>query len=282
MKKLILISLSILLLNCDKKINDRHRRNLFGKVKSVTHSSFEAIYKFGEVLKGKKIPNPSFFNQNFFVKFNNFGNEIELIEWELNGSIKQHSFAKYDKENRLKQVITNDSKGKLIYRLDFLNGKNNKPSDKFIYDSKGNLEGTNKFIYNKNDLIVESIYYNSEGKEEGKIKNKYDEKNNLIELIYIDKDNEASHHKRTFKFNSKNFNTEINEFDWEGSLEMKYIYDYDSHGNVIEDYKYKSDGSLYEKRTYEYSFDEKGNWIKKVITKNDKPEFVIFREIEYY
>ena len=57
---------------------------------------------------------------------------------------------------------------------------------------------------------------------------------------------------------------------------------YNDNGNRIEEKNYDEDGELVNEYSYEYKFDDEENWIQKTIFKDDKPTFIIEREIKYY
>ena len=59
----------------------------------------------------------------------------------------------------------------------------------------------------------------------------------------------------------------------------KTTYQYDINGNKIEE---NSDGILGEKLTFKYDYDRHHNWTKQVVFKDDKPKYIIEREILYY
>ncbi len=57
---------------------------------------------------------------------------------------------------------------------------------------------------------------------------------------------------------------------------------------MIEVNLYDSDGSLDDKETYIYEFDQRGNWIKRIEFRQEEeggeliPEYIAEREIAYY
>ena len=65
-------------------------------------------------------------------------------------------------------------------------------------------------------------------------------------------------------------------------LIFKDKYKYDGNRNLIERKEYNEDGELKNKSSYKYEFDDKENWIQQIIFKDDKPAFIIEREIKYY
>ena len=103
--------------------------------------------------------------------------------------------------------------------------------------------------------------------------------------------------------------TERCKYNSDGSLKYKSLYTYDDHGNTIEENrrgddgrlfykfsyeydakknitmrtKYKSDGSVYgAKMTYNYRYDDIGNWIEKISYSDSVPKYIQKREFEYY
>jgi len=84
------------------------------------------------------------------------------------------------------------------------------------------------------------------------------------------------------KYDDKGNKIEENNYKSDGSLGSKYTYKYDDKGNKIEENNYNSDGSLDYKYTYKYNYNEKNNWIERLELKNDIPQYILEREIEYY
>jgi len=87
------------------------------------------------------------------------------------------------------------------------------------------------------------------------IKNTYDELGNLIEE---------------------------NWYTYYGKLTQKVTLKYDENGNVIERKVYDSDGKLFEDFSFKYTYDEHGNWTKRIDYLNEFPEYILEREYEYY
>ena len=83
-------------------------------------------------------------------------------------------------------------------------------------------------------------------------------------------------------YNDNGNRIEDNKYDKDGELTNKWKGKYDDKGNQIESNEYDEDGELENKYIYEYKFDDEENWIQKTIFKDDKPTFIIEREIKYY
>ena len=73
--------------------------------------------------------------------------------------------------------------------------------------------------------------------------------------------------KYSFKFNQRGDVVEYVEYESDGSLRDKTLYEYDSQGNLIEYASYNSDGSLGSK--YLYKYDSQGNPIEMVEYRSD-------------
>ncbi|CEN52128.1 conserved exported hypothetical protein [Capnocytophaga canimorsus] len=128
--------------------------------------------------------------------------------------------------------------------------------EKFGEIQKGRIKSfITSYIYNEQGNLIEANRYNSDGNLYGKWTYKYDTNGNRIEA---------------------------NSYNSDGSLSGKTAFKYDTNGNRIEANRYNSDGSLYATDIYTYEYDKYGNWVKRIMYNNDKPESIDEREIEYY
>src|SRR3990172_2812272 len=88
---------------------------------------------------------------------------------------------------------------------------------------------------------------------------------------------------KSIHLNDNNGNIiEENRYKSDGSPDWKYTWKYDGNGNTIETNWYKPDGSLKGKDTYKYDYDKKLNWTKRIELKNNVPIYSTEREIEYF
>lgn len=131
--------------------------------------------------------------------------------------------------------------------------------EKFGKVEKGSMRGfsyDNAYVlYNEQGNIVERNGYNADGSLEYKLTYQYDNKGNIVEE---------------------------NWYDPYVSLDSKWTYQYDNKGNKVEENGYNADGSLDFKSTYQYEYDSKDNWTQKKEYKNNKPNEITERKIEYY
>ncbi|MDC1197661.1 hypothetical protein N8035_02310 [Algibacter sp.] len=116
---------------------------------------------------------------------------------------------------------------------------------------KGNVKSVREFSF----VAVDKLGEISKGARKTQIYKKYDDKGNRIEQ---------------------------DDYGSDGSLEYRYTFKYDDKGNEIERNRHKSDWIVDCEYTYKYELDTKNNWIKRIDFKNDKPQYILEREIEYY
>ena len=259
MKKVLTIVLAMLCLaSCEKSTqkNDLAELKLNGKVKSIREIPYEAVEKFGEVVRGDAL---AILGENQQITFNDKGNKIEENWFNSDGSLFSKYTYKYDdKGNKIEQNSFNPD-GSLSFK------------STYKYDDKGNK--------------IESNSFNSDGSLDSKYTYKYDDKGNEIERNIFNPDGRLSF-KLTYKYDDKGNIIEENSFNLDGSLDSKYTYKYDDKGNIIEENSFISDVNLADKYTYKYTYDQQGNWIQQIAykVKNgvEKPSQIVERTVEYY
>jgi len=263
--------------SCGNLNNDLHDYNLKGKVKSVRETSYKAIDRFGEIQKGDIIDEFSLFS-NYYVLYNNRGNILTEIEYDLDGSIDNKSTYSYDKNNRVLEIIWLNNDGSQDRWISKYDEHGYLVEDKW-YEDDGSLYLKYQYVNDNNGNILSTSCYAADGTLKSKFIKKYDQKNNLLE------------HK---EYNSLGeiILEQQNRYDKSGNrIEKIYkrsdfynmsLSSYDDKNNVIEEIDYSSDGKVKEKRTYSYEYDKKNNWTTKIHYRNGNPLYIIEREIMYY
>ena len=258
MKKVLTIILAMFCLaSCEKSTqkNDLTEEKLKGKVKSIREIPYEAVEKFGEVVKGDALG----FGKNLQITFNEKGNKLEENWFNPDGRLDFKWTYKYDDKGNKIELNSFNHDGSLDSKFTFK------------YDDKGNQ--------------IELNWFNPDGRLDFKWTYKYDDKGNQIEENGFNSDGRLSF-KSTYKYDDKGNKIEQNSFNPDGSLGSKYTYKYDDKGNKIEENSFNPDGSLYYKATYKYTYDQQGNWTQQITykVKNgvEKPSQIVERTIEYY
>jgi len=251
MKNIVFILLSALFfLSCgssennDRSNSDWRRFNLKGDVKSFREIKFLAVDNFSIILNGEKIKH--IYNQE--VLFNLDGNKIEKNDYIPDGTLTNRTVYLYKKH----QLVEYNN-----------------------YDSQGILFGTGKFQTDEDGSPIRLDYKTTDGRYNWSESYEYDNNRNL---------------------------TAVKRFKTESVIDTEGKYTFDENGNVISS-EFHRDNKLISKNTYmcdesnnfqklcigdsviytfKYNFDEKGNWIKKIVFENDNPSGILLREIEYF
>ncbi len=293
--------------------NDWATENLLGKVKTVKQTCYRAIDKSGEIIKGIRIDNslkknyapPEYVNDyttyhksgyievkyvynaddsllsKVHHKYDNNWNLLEVNDYDSNNVLETKSTYKYDdKGNRIESKSSYGS-GKVYYR------------DISKYDDKGNeietiafdmnkLPSRTTYKYDDKGNQVELTFYDSRGKYDGKIIYEYDNKGHVVEYNSYNPDGSARGGKSTNKYDDNENLVEQSSYNKDGSLDRKWAFKFDNRGNMLEWGWYGAHGKHNGTLTYGYTYDNKGNWIRKICLIDNMPDCIYEREMEYY
>ena len=186
---------------------------------------------------------------------------------------------------------------------------------KYTYDQKGNLvesytvdengaiNETSRYLYNRKGLCTEIVRYSGErlaGKEVPVIEgNKvtgykvFDEKGSIESIISFNYSGDQITEEKTLDGNGEPISSVLKEY-LNGQLVLET--EKDSRGDVksITRFKRNANNDILEylvsvpkdngefKFTYEYEYDNAGNWIKQTKYYDGQIENIIVRNIEYY
>lgn len=304
-KTVITIGLISIFFSCEntKNIeNDLSLHKLSGNIKSVKETSFEAVERFGEITKGKRV-GEVFGKRDYYILYNKEGNMLEDNRYKSNGKLSYKSTFEYNDNGKIigvndynsnevlteKQIYSYDNKGYLV--------ENN------TYASDGSLKSKTKYKYDYKGNIIEKDVYDSSGDETSRETYKFDDKGNQIEEYsyycelkwiseYDDKGNRIrvnchdSNGKKVRKwiFIYDLIGNKIEEIDSDsdGNRTVNTTYKYDNNRNIIEVYSINPIASLKGTDSYIYEYDNQGNWVKRIDSYNGFVKYIIIREIMYY
>jgi hypothetical protein len=281
------------------KKTDVEEGGLKGKVKSVKETYYEAINKFGEVIKGKERYPPT------LTRYDVKGNKTEWNGYNSDGSFSYKYTYKYDAKGNTIEKIEYNSAGSLKSTWEYDNKGNNIEYNE--YSSGGSLGKKVIYKYDDKGNRIEQNEYNSDGSLREKSTFKYDAKENRIERNEYNSRG-SLRYKSTYKYDNKGNEIEWNEYNSAGGFDYKYTYKYDAKGNNIEYktyilvagalyeifsttlFKYDANDNVIEKiagdsvHNYNYRYDRKGNWTVKIYfsTAAHLPVHINERAIEYY
>lgn len=214
----------------------------------------------------------------------------------------------YDETGKRKGAVvlqTADSIGFITYKYNtsgkIIEEKNsNGLLTTYVYDTLNNTTKTSCFgkggklisntleTFDRNGLIMEKKYYIASGFSERlaeHFKYTHNEEENYIEISQEFCD--ATFYKTNFKVTQKfGFDgglwIEEEKYNDAGEFVSKESGAYDQHSNQITFSRYNAFGEVTELNTYEYKYDETGNWIQKNSFRDGQLLIVQKREIVYY
>lgn len=158
-----------------------------------------------------------------------------------------------------------DISGKLTKKIETEPSNSAQQIDSFFYDSQNRPIQILSYL---DDLIeVQLLGYDSNG--------------NLQELAVGDNE-DGLMEKTIYAYENNQLSIEYWEVYMDNQLEGTVVYYYDG-GNEVKTVETESDGTVTNTTETAYVFDQKGNWIKKImIDSDDGSIFIVTRKIEYY
>ncbi len=240
----------------DNPITDLIKMNLNGNVKSINKISYKIIVKSsGEFIKGKR--GGKILGEGEFIIFNKKGNKISEFDNYDNRLALVYTYNYDDKENVIE---------KSIYEFDSIVKK-----------------GVFNYYKGTNDIEVNWINYR--GDFEGKMVYNYDIKGKLNEMSSYDIDG-SLYRKYSFKYDIKGNNIELYSYSKSERLVRSKNLTYYENGNIktthLKSYSVNNNILNETRNTYDYTYDNKENWITSINYRNGIPEYIIERKIEYF
>lgn len=259
--------------------NDLIKENLLGNINSISEVSYLAEEAENGIIKGQR--NRASIDKDYIRNYNIEGYLIKEDRFYSDGNLfEKVEFVYDDQGNKIeKNIIRPGGRAEFVGQILYLykNGRMVGETEysttgdliinkNFEFDSNGNTikeirtypkakSSERTFEYdNTGNMIGKKIFYSSGDLSQGFVYN-YDNKGNKIEDIYFNRDNKSSSRKDIYTYDDKN---NINE--------IKIFYD----------------GHLEKKVNNTFQYDEKGNWVEKVIFENDIPQHIVEREIIYF
>ena len=153
-----------------------------------------------------------------------------------------------------------DYRGGSIFKTIYSYDNNGNKIKESKYDSEGVLRKEIRYSYDNNGNKTKESEYDSKGVLRKEIRDSYDNKGNLIEKKYYEYYNVDG-----------------------SSISREIKYSYDSNGNPLEEISIPTYGRNC--RYYDYEYDSKKNWIRRVSDREEIDQWVTVieeREIKYW
>ena len=215
--------------------------------------SFMVFDKNGHMIEvGRKNADGSLINKNVYIK-DEKGISAKGFKIIASNEIERYWINQYDLDGNLIKTKTYDSGDNLIHH------------STLKYDAQGNVieKSVTDVLLNSGYRIINE--YNVNGKLKQRFKYSLEG-----ELLTVSK---YAYKKRKFFHTMK---------DKKDGSQFKQVYKYDAGKNLIGLNTYDNEGDLIGKRSYDYIYDDFGNWITQKCRSYGKLHTVMEREIEYY
>ena len=271
---------AITISSCGKQQNVLLRYEVDGNIKTIRSTGYEAIEKFGEVTEGDVLYGDILYEEDIhnLIEFNKEGNITSISYFNNKGDLSKKRLYNYDEDGKVNTINNYDGTGDEIGRTVYTYNDNKKVVKVVDYDKSGKEIYTRTSDWN-GDKVIRRQYIkgNTEG---GYTLNEYNG-NTLVKSVEYD--------------NSSNPTGEYTEYENEkvkkivtNDFAINLTYNDKGLCSSIENGQRFSINSFWrakgESYTYDYIYDAKGNWVRKIerIKESQKATRILVREIQYY
>lgn len=218
--------------------------------KSYVKTDYTIASKFGEYFRTA--------SAKYQHIFNSAGIEVENSELSLDNKVLNKIAYEYNDEGKLTSQTCFDESGNVLWKTVKTFDANGKLSEENEYDEKGILcsksifkytgdnltddtyysgNGAliwkNIYSYDKNGNQTETYSYYASGELESKKTFKFLDNGKISEICYFDSDAKTLLKKEVYRYDSKNYLTEIATYDSKNVLFLRVFLKYDARGNVL-------------------------------------------------
>lgn len=259
----------------NSKKNDLPMQEVSGKVKSIRTTGYKAVEKFGEISEGDVLSGDGL---NNIIKFNKEGYITEISNFNNKGDLVKKSIYVFDDDGKIIKINIYDGNGDEIGRTVYTYDSDDRVTKIVDYDKSGKINFTQKLEW-EGDKVIKNLFIddNSVGNY---IINEF-KGSHLVKSVTFDKDGVKTGEYTEYE-NDKLTRIVTPEYTISLTYNDKGLCSFIENGQIyITNAYYRLKGASYQ---YEYEYDEKDNWIRKVEKNNQskKAERIFIREIEYY
>ena len=290
---LIIISIAQLLSSCQENFgninNERNEWKLNGAIKSILEIDYSKTGKY----KAWLLFNPAGFIQEqttynpdgtlirrWSYTYNSLNQKLTRQCYVLKDSLSGILHYTYNQNGKITKEKLVTPAGLPISDVEYQYDKNQNVVEKRFIDAHGKIIVQVKSNFESNKLI-EELQLDSMAHQIGKIRYSYNKDGLNIEMTsYSPQDKMVKRTRYSYLANRQVGQTSLyNEHD---ELSSKIIYKYDNQGNMILKQTLNQPGEITEKRTFNYKYDNRHNWIFRYEYLNDRVEDILSRKLEYY
>ncbi len=151
----------------------------------------------------------------------------------------------------------------------------------FTYGLSGELLSKSVYHYDTNGALINVMRYRGDGGLNVTTVYQYDKVGNETGESNTDASGTLFMTAKS-KYDLNGNRIVYDRYDLFGHLFLRSNFKYDKRGNEVQEREFDSHESLQFVTTWQYTaFDKRGNWIERVMLKNDEPRTVTVREIKY-
>lgn len=287
----------------DVSEHDLEQMQLKGPVKSIEKLEYIVSHRNGKKQKKRSgIYATSSGVGKIYTEFNRNGDIIKRIAYSLlDGNVYRKSTYKYAYNEVGKRIqkmefdplsitMSNEYVSKITYQYDNT-GKLVKKS-KYQYDTQTNwiytYNAKGKLTQKRSENFKTTYTYNDKGNlikekwyKKGKLalKTTYTYRDDHITLKYYENGRLSA--ETVYDANGENITTN-KRYRSTGEIKYRWTYKYNSQQDVIEKKMYGAIGDPFYTKVYKYTYDKRGNWIKKKRFRREKLKHIIVRKITYF
>lgn len=277
------------------------REKLQGKVLSVREISY-AVEQNGENLEKKSVET---LLPNSFIRFNSQGDYLLIERYNSALELVGYDAYSYRQNPRMDEMQEFNAEGKLLLTLISSVDEKGNTKDIRFYDEKNNIARNVVYKYDRKNRRTERRVVDK-GVLNERFTYKYDSKGNMIEQLSYFANGQVAQ-KWVLQYDDNQNNTKTETYDDKGNLQKIMLFQYDTKKNKISQKIMDSNDILLQEETFayddfsneifvkrtlqsgiswqkeqQYTYDLHGNWIKKIISVNNKIVTITEREIVYF
>ena len=236
-----------LMFGCSSNKNDLEESNLKGEIWKLKETSYEGEEKFGKYQIGDK----NYWGHQFYV-FNESGNLIESQHLDRKGKIERVSKYIYDDVGNCTEITTYEDDDVVQKQVNLI--ENDRTAEVQVFDKDGELTEKYQYNYSGSDISGGKIFNGNGG----------------LKISFINELSSGYLNKQIVK-------------DSLGEITSIRKYERNKEGDITEQtVEYPKNTTEYS-YTFQYEYDDVGNWIKQFqFDKDGEIEEIIVRNIIYY
>jgi len=203
-------------------------------------------------------------------KYNSGGLLLEaVINNPDDGTVKLKTVFNYNDEGKLISHFDYEPENVLVRKVIHVFSEDGNLLEFVSYRADGSVERRDYFDSKDGDeKQIKYFSYNPDGSVLAGAENLYDEKGRLIETKYFGINGNLEY-KNVNVYDDDKKTVDGCWYDSNGNLSSRTLITFASQGRAIAEERYSAQNELRDAYTFTYEFDEVGNWIKKVMLRDD-------------